>query len=268
MMRTPTSNATTLTQVIVLTAVAAAAAACGGGGSGGATSGTGSTAPAPATGGTAASPRPLPQGSEPIRLDPAAFSATIDNPYWPMRPGSRWVYREGAARDVVTVQNGTKMIAGIQARIIRDQLIENGKVTEDTFDWYAQDRDGNVWYMGEDTKEFVPGKPPNTKGSWQAGVNGAQAGVIVPARPTVGLTYRQEYFKGQAEDTGQVLAVGTQARVPFGTFGNTLKTKDYSPLEPNVVEQKYYAPGVGPVLAVTVSGGSDREELVAYTKGP
>lgn len=271
-------TATSLARLIALAALAATVGACGGGGGGdsGGSGGSGgsaptdprSAAPAPATSGTAASPQPLPQGSQPIRLDPAAFSATIDNPYWPMRPGSRWVYREGAARDVLTVQNATKTVAGIPARVIHDVLTENGKVTEDTYDWYAQDRDGNVWYLGEDTKEFTQGKPPSTKGSWQAGVDGAQAGVIVPAHPTVGLTYRQEYYKGQAEDAGQILLVGGHVQVPYGSFDSTLKTKDYSPLEPNVVEQKYYAPGVGPVLAVTVSGGSDKEELVSYTKGP
>ncbi|HEY7486494.1 MAG TPA: hypothetical protein VH912_18670 [Streptosporangiaceae bacterium] len=215
----------------------------------------------------AAAPHPLPQSSENVPLDPANFTTAIDNPYWPMQPGSRWVYREGKGRDEVTVLNETKTVAGIQSRIVHDVLTEGGAVKEDTYDWYAQDRDGNIWYMGEATKEFHKGKPPNTEGSWEAGVHGAQPGVIMPARPTPGLLYRQEYYRGQAEDAGQILALDEHVRVPYGSFDHTLKTKDYSPLEPNVIEQKYYAPGVGPVLAVTVSGGSDKEELLSYTKG-
>jgi len=253
------------------------ASGCGGsggsggpGGSGGGASGHAASAPPAATTagpGAAASGRPLPQGSQPVPLDPANFTATIDNPYWPMRPGSRWRYREGKARDEVTVMNGTKMIAGIESRIVRDVLTEDGRVVEDTYDWYVQDGDGNVWYMGEATKEFEEGKPPSTKGSWEAGVDGAQPGVIVPAHPRPGVAYRQEYYRGQAEDAGQILALDQHVRVPYGSFDHTLQTKDYSPLEPKLIEQKFYAQGVGPVLAVTVAGGSDKEELLSYTKG-
>jgi hypothetical protein len=215
----------------------------------------------------------LPQGSEPADLDPADFTTEIDNPYWPMQPGSRWVYREtdseGAEqRVVVTVENETKEIAnGIEARVVHDAVTEDGEPVEVTDDWYAQDSDGNVWYLGEDTTEYENGKPVSHEGSFEAGVDGAEAGVIVPADPAPGLTYRQEFLEGEAEDEGEVISLGRQAEVPFGHFEDVLMTADTNPLEPKVLEFKFYAPDVGPVLAVSVSGGSDREELISYTEG-
>jgi hypothetical protein len=203
----------------------------------------------------------LPQGAETVELDPDDFSVQIDNPYWPMRPGSRWVYREGRARVEVTVTARTKRIVGIDARVVHDVLTENGEVKEDTFDWYAQDESGNIWYLGEATKEFEDGKV-STEGSWEAGVDGAQSGILLPGKPKVGLSYRQEYYEGQAEDAAEVLSVAARARVPVGSFQQLLLTKEYTPLDPGVVEHKFYAKGVGPILAVTVSGGSGREELV------
>jgi len=204
----------------------------------------------------------LPQGAETVKLDPDDFSAKIDNPYWPMSPGSKWVYREGEARVEVTVTKQTRKIIGIEARVVHDVLKEDGKVKEDTFDWYAQDESGNIWYLGESTKEFDQGGKVSTEGSWEAGVDGAQPGVLLPGEPKKGLSYRQEYYKGEAEDAAEVLSVDARARVPVGSFEQLLLTKEYTPLEPNVVEHKFYAKRVGPILAVTVSGGSGREELV------
>jgi hypothetical protein len=214
----------------------------------------------------------LPQGSEQVQLDPADFTTTIDNPYWPMAPGNRWVYREvdsegGKQRVEVTVTKRTKTIMGIEARVVHDVVTDDGDLVEDTFDWYAQDADGNVWYLGEDTKEYENGKVKSTEGSWEAGVDGAQAGIVVPAEPRVGLTYRQEYYAGRAEDRGEILSVNEKAAVPFGSFEQVLMTKDTTPLDPKVVEHKFYARGVGPVLTVLVSGGSDREELVRFVRG-
>jgi hypothetical protein len=213
----------------------------------------------------------LPRGSEVVHLDPAKFSAKIDNPWWPMTTGSRWVFREISDQgqtqlDEITVTNRTKKIMGIDARVVHDVLTVDGQVTEDTFDWYAQDAQGNIWYMGEDTKEFENGKVTSTAGSWQAGVDGAQPGILLPARPRPGLTYRQEYLKGEAEDFASVLSLDMRAKVPFGVFDHLLTTRDRTPLEPNVTEHKFYARGVGPVLAVTVSGGSTREELLSYKR--
>jgi hypothetical protein len=240
-------------------------AACGGGESAEPERAT-SSAPAEAAAGP-----PLPQGGEPFELDPANFVDTIDNPYWPMTPGSRWVYRETDAegtvqRVVVTVTDQTKTIEGIEATVVHDVVSEDGEVVEDTFDWYAQDKWGNVWYLGEATKEF-DGDKVSTEGSWEAGVDGALAGVVVPANPEPGLAYRQEYYKGEAEDEAVVLSIDERADVPQGSYEGVLKTKDLNPLEPDLVENKFYAKGVGPVLAVTVSGGSDREELVSFVSG-
>jgi hypothetical protein len=207
-----------------------------------------------------------------VQLDPDRFTTKIDNPYLPMTPGSRWIYRESdghgtVQRVVVTVTKRTKVIAGITARVVHDRVTEHGVPVEDTFDWYAQDVVGNVWYLGEDTREFKQGKVVSTKGSWQTGVDGAQAGVVMPARPRVGMRYRQEHYARQAEDRAKVLSRTEQAEVPFGRFRHALLTKEWTPLEPDVLEYKLYARGVGQVLAVAVSGGTDREELVRFRKG-
>jgi hypothetical protein len=216
----------------------------------------------------------LPQGSEPVELDPADFETEIDNPYWPMSVGSRWVYEEideeGTVQKVeVTVTEKTTQIAnGIEARVVRDIVTEGGEPIEVTDDWYAQDGDGNIWYLGEDTAEYENGKVVTRAGSFEAGVDGAQPGIIMPANPEVGMTYRQEYYEGEAEDEGEVLSLDQQVAVPFGRFTETLMTRDTNPLEPKVNELKFYAEGVGPVLTLdigTVGGG--REELFSYTPG-
>jgi hypothetical protein len=215
----------------------------------------------------------LPQGAEPVHLDPARFTTGIDNPYWPMRPGTRWVYREedgegGVDRVVVTVTRQTKWIAnGVVARVVHDVVSHRGEPIEVTDDWYAQDSRGNVWYLGERTAEYEGGRVVSRKGSWEAGVDGAQPGVIMAAHPRPGLSYRQEYYAGEAEDRAVVLGTDEQVEVPFGLFRGALMTKDLVPLEPNVVELKFYARGVGPVLTVDVSGGSGREELTRFGRG-
>ena len=221
--------------------------------------------------GVAASPAtaatPLPQGSEPVQLDPAKFSTRVVYPYFPLIPGDRYVYREADGEDkqrvVVSVSERTRLIAnGITARVVHDRVTEHGKVVEDTFDWYAQDSDGNVWYLGEDTVECRKGRIENHSGSFEAGADGAQPGVIMAADPVPGLEYRQEYYAGEAEDRAQVLSLNEQAEAPFGFFTGVLLTKDLVPLEPRVSEYKLYAPGVGLVVAVQTSGGEGREELL------
>ena len=216
---------------------------------------------------------PLPQGADKVNLDPADFTTEIDNEWWPMRPGTRWVYRETAPdgtrqKVVVTVTGRTKRIAnGVEAAVVHDEVTEDGVPVEVTDDWYAQDRDGNVWYLGEDTTEYENGRPVTTAGSFEAGKDGAQAGVIMPADPTPGLNYRQEYYEGEAEDRASVVSTGEQAEVPAGHYRPALMTRDENPLEPKVLEFKFFAKGVGPVLAVGVSGGADREELVSFRPG-
>jgi hypothetical protein len=215
----------------------------------------------------------LPQGSEPVNLNPADFTTRIDNPWWPMRPGSRWVYRETQPdgtrqRVVVRVTHRTKLIAnGITARVVRDVVTDHGRPVEKTSDFYAQDRAGNIWYLGEQTAEYENGKLRTTEGSFEAGLDGAQPGIALPAKPRVGMSYRQEYYAGHAEDRGTIFSLGEQAEVPFGHFPKVLMTKDVNPLEPKALEYKFYARGVGPVLELAVSGGNDRDELVRYRRG-
>ena len=216
----------------------------------------------------------LPQGSEPSKLDPADFTLNIDNPYWPMQPGNKWVYSETDTtgkkeRVVVSVTNRTKKIAnGVEARVISDVVTENGTPVEITDDWYAQDKDGNVWYLGESVRNFENGKLVDRKGSFEAGVDGAQPGIVMPANPEPGLTYRQEYYKGEAEDKAEVVTVGEdQVEVPAGYFRGVLMTRDLVPLEPKVEELKFYARGVGPVLSVHTDGAGGRAALVRFTEG-
>ncbi|MGH3848835.1 MAG: hypothetical protein ACRDRT_03890 [Pseudonocardiaceae bacterium] len=203
------------------------------------------------------------------RIDPAAFTTTVDNSYFPLAPGMRWVYEgptdEGLERVLVEVTSSTRRVMGVDTVVVRDTASIDGKVVEDTYDWLAQDREGNVWYFGEDTKKFEDGGV-STAGSWEAGVDGAQPGIVMKAKPKVGDRYKQEYYKGDAEDTAEVLSVSERVSVPFGAFDAVIQTKDFTPLEPDVVENKFYAPGVGPILTTTVKGGKDRIELIEMTR--
>ena len=176
----------------------------------------------------------LPTGSEPAKLDPAEFTTEITNPYWPMAVGSKWVYREvdpeGDLRVEVTVTDQTKQIAnGVEARVVHDEVSRGGEPVEITDDWYAQDADGNIWYLGEDTAEYENGKVVSREGSFEAGVDGAEAGVIMPADPQPGLEYRQEYLEGEAEDFASVLGFALQVEVPAGRYDNVLQTAGREP---------------------------------------
>ncbi len=223
--------------------------------------------------GDVASAPVLPQSDEPVELDPDEFSAEVTNPWFPLEPGTRWTYREitedgDEVRVVVTATAATHQVAnGVTARVVRDTVTSSGDIVEDTFDWYAQDADGTVWYLGEDTAEFENGNVSTREGSFEAGVDGAQAGVIMPGDPEVGVTYRQEYYEGEAEDQGEVLALGQQASVPAGDFDRLLQTADTTPLEPDVLEHKYYADGVGLVLTIDKESGAS-EELMSTIQIP
>ena len=212
----------------------------------------------------------LPQGSETVELDPAEFTTEIDNPYWPMKPGNRWVYEETdlegtKQKVVVTVTDRTYEISsGIEARVVRDVVTEDGEPVEKTDDWYAQDAEGNLWYLGEDTAEYENGKVSSTAGSFEHGVDGAQAGIAMPAAPEAGMTYRQEYYEGEAEDKAEVLSLDEKVEVPAGYYPHALMTKDLVPTEPKVSEHKFYVEGIGPVLAMDISGGTGREELIKF----
>jgi hypothetical protein len=187
----------------------------------------------------------------------------VTNPYFPLPPGRHWVYREGKQRVDVTVTHRTKRIAnGVDARVVRDVVTLRGRPVEVTDDYYAQDRAGNVWYLGEATTDYEDGRPVSTEGSFEAGVDGAKAGIAMPAHPRVGMRYRQEFYKGHAEDRAKVVSLRERVKVPLRRYRRTLMTLDSNPLEPDVLEAKFYARGVGLVLAVDLSGGADREELI------
>lgn len=203
------------------------------------------------------------------QVTPANFrnSTKIDNLYHPLVPGTvmKYVERDGdeTSDDVITVTNDTKVLMGIKCVVVRDTVTKNGRVAEDTYDYFAQDDQGNVWYFGEATRETSPSGKTSTKGSWQAGVNGALPGLIMPADPKPGQPYRQEYAPGEAEDMGQVVARGGETvKVPAGTFTDCVKTREWSKIERGT-ENKWYAKGVGFVRSQSPSG--EISELVSVT---
>jgi hypothetical protein len=237
--------------------------------SGDATSQAESGAASSAASPPAASPVVLPSEIPTPHLDPADFVDGVDNPYLPLVPGTRWVYDsrspDGNERIVVTVTDRTKTVDGVTAVVVHDRATTPGdRLLEDTYDWYAQDTAGNVWYLGEDTTAYEDGKK-SKEGSWEAGVDGAMAGVAMPAHPRIGDHYAQEYYEGEAEDEGEVLALDATADVPFGSYTDLVKTRDTTPLEPGLVEHKYYARGVGVVQEETVRGGKEHVSLVSMT---
>jgi hypothetical protein len=166
----------------------------------------------------------------------------------------------------VSITHKTKLIAGIRATVVLDQVFVGGKREEKTFDWYAQDKRGNVWYLGEKSSDYVKGKWVRSDGSWETGVDGAKPGIAMKAAPAVGKAYRQEYYAGHAEDMAKVIATNASATVPYGTFAHALVTSEWTPLEKGVVEHKYYVRGVGNVRTIMVKGGSEGERLVSVSK--
>jgi hypothetical protein len=212
----------------------------------------------------------LPQGAESPDLNPADFTTQIDNPYRPLLEGRRWTYRDTdtdgtvARVDVVVTPETKKLANGIEARIVTESLREDGELVEQEDDWYSQDSDGNVWYLGEQAREYENGKIKATS-TWQAGVDGAQPGVVMPAEPRAGLTYRQSHYAGKEEDRGEVLSADEQVQAPAGYFKDAVATKEFSLLEPKLVEYKLFARGVGLVRVFQVSGGTAHEELLRYS---
>ena len=201
-------------------------------------------------------------------IDAADFVATIDNPYFPLIPGTRWVLRgSGDAEgeiDEIEVLGETHTVMGVDCVVVRDIVSEGGEPVEVTDDWFAQDADGNVWYFGEETAEYEDGEVVNTVGAWEAGVDGAQPGIIMPADPQVGMIYRQEFYAGEAEDIGEVVELSASADVPLGSYEEVLVTEDWTPLEPDVRERKFYAPGVGLIGELQIAGGGDVFELTEF----
>jgi hypothetical protein len=202
-------------------------------------------------------------------LDPADFVAVIDNPYAPFAVGRTWVYekegKEGLERVEIEVLDETRTILGIEARVVRDREFLDSELVEDTEDWLAQDADGNVWYLGELSLEYEDGQLVGVEGSWEAGVDGAKPGLWMKAEPMVGDVYRQEFLLGEAEDAAEVLSLSEPVEVPAGSFPNCLQTADFTPLEPDALEHKFYAPGIGLVLEVDVESG-ERLELIEFSE--
>jgi hypothetical protein len=199
---------------------------------------------------------------------PGNFVARVDNPWFPLTPGTNFVYRgvkDGkSARDVVTVTHATKRIQGVRCTAVADRLYLAGRLEERTTDWYAQDRRGNVWYFGEATAELDrSGHVTSTEGSWQAGRDGAQAGIFMTARPAVGQSRRQEYYKDHADDHFAVVSLRARVSVPYTSSDHALLTKEWTPLEPGTLDHKYYVRGIGNVKEVTVKGPTERNELVS-----
>jgi len=200
-------------------------------------------------------------------IDPSNFAAKIDNPFFPLKPGRTYTYKgvtdAGEELNTVEVTHSTRVLMGVTCVEVIDTVFVNGALEELTHDWYAQDKERNVWYFGEDAKQYSNGVVVSTEGSWLAGVNGGLPGIVMEAEPEVGDLYRQEYLKGVAEDMAEVLSLDGVASVPYGSFSDCVVTKDFSPLDRKVVENKWYARDIGFVKSVAVKGGIDTSELVS-----
>lgn len=199
-------------------------------------------------------------------IDPADFVANVAHPFLTLKPGAKWVY-DGDEHVEIEVLPETKLILGVAATVVRDQVFVDDELAEDTLDWYAQDRDGNVWYFGEKTAEYENGKVTSTAGSWEGGVDGAVPGIVLLAAPEVGDEYRQEFLTGEAEDLARITALSGSITVPAGTWSgpDVLVTEEWTPLEPDVREQKTYARGFGVVESRTIKGGTEVTTLTSYT---
>jgi len=219
------------------------------------------------------------QASEPtaesvysVDLAPDDFVRAVDNPYFPLTPGATYVYEattgEGLEHTEIEILSDTRQVMGIIATVIRDTVTLNGQLIEDTYDWYAQDTSGNVWYLGEDVSNYENGQFAGKAGSWEAGVDGALPGIIMLGDPSshLGETYRQEYYQGHAEDMADLVGGNETLTVPYGSFTDVVKTLDYTPLEPDAKEEKYYAGGIGLIKTVDLTTGE--EDLLLEFSAP
>jgi hypothetical protein len=205
------------------------------------------------------------------QIDPRAFSPRVTNRYFPLPVGATRVYegtRDGQPMHAeITVTNETKVIMGVTTVVVRDVVTSNGALVEKTTDWYAQSASGDVWYFGEDTKEYTNGAVSSTHGSWEAGVDGAQPGIVMKGAPKLGDSYHQEYRPGEAEDMAKVLRIDPSAQLPAGTFRDVLVTEDTDPLNPDKVDEKHYAPGIGTVYSKRIRTGHHEETSYVKTMG-
>ncbi len=180
-------------------------------------------------------------------INPSEFTTKVDNEYFPMEPGTTFIYKGGTQHSEMTVTSETKKVMGVECVVVDHREWEGDMLIERTYDWFAQDKEGTVWYFGEDTKEYENGEVVSTKGSWEAGVDGAKPGIIMPSDPKVGHSYHQEYYPGEAMDMARVLSFDASVKVPYGSFDGVLETREWTPLQPGFSEKKYYVRGVGPL---------------------
>jgi hypothetical protein len=203
----------------------------------------------------------------------ASFGPNVDNPWLPLRPGTTLTYKgakDGVAEtDVFRVTRRTRVVDGVRARVVDDRVYDSRhRLRERTSDYYAQDRSGNVWYFGEDTAELdAHGHVTSREGTWHAGVDGARAGLFMPARPRVGERHRQEYYRGHAEDQFRVVSLNAPVRVPYGDFRSALQTHEWTRLEPGVLDTKYYVRGIGEVFEGSLKGPKEVFRLVSVRRG-
>lgn len=205
-----------------------------------------------------------------VEINPEDFVATVDNPYFPRIPGTRYVYEgvtiDGLERVEIEILHETRTVMGIQATIMHDVVYLDGELVEETYDWFAQDKTGNVWYLGEAVDNYEEGVLTDHHGAWEAGVDGALPGIVMFANPVnhVGETMRQEYYVGQAEDQADILSATERITVPIGSFDNVVQTYDYTPLDPDAQEHKFYAAGIGEIRTVDLRT-NEEFVLIEYT---
>lgn len=201
-------------------------------------------------------------------INPANFVAGVNNPYFPLTPGTTYVYEgqtsDGLEHSEFFVTHNTRVILGVTCIEVHDSVKLNGVLSEDTLDWFAQDKDGNVWYFGENTHELADGLITTIDGTFMAGVDGAKPGIVMKAHPMIGDFYRQEFALDNAEDLADTLSLSETVTVPAGTYLNCLKSQETTPLETDLLEDKFFAPGVGNVLTVDEHTGA-RIELIQIT---
>jgi hypothetical protein len=195
------------------------------------------------------------------------FTSEVTNKFFTLTPGKKMIYEseteDGFERIEFYVTHDKKTVMGVENTVVWDRVWLDGDLIEDTYDWYSQDKYGNVWYFGEDSKEMLDGKIINHAGSWEAGVDGAKPGIIMKANPVVGDIYQQEFYKGEAEDMAEILALGESVQVPAGNYKGCLKTLDYTPLEPGVEEHKYYCEDVGGLVLEVKPDSGEKVELIS-----
>jgi hypothetical protein len=226
---------------------------------------------APVASTTPAAPSTTPASTYNPKIVPADFTTNVTNKYFPMRPGKRWTYagqKDGVPERVeVVVKKQTKTILGVPCVTVSDIVTTNNTLAEKTTDWYAQDKAGNLWYFGEDTAEYTNGVVTSTKGTWEAGVDNAKPGIVLYAKPKLGPFYRQEYRPGIAEDMARVIMADGTEVVPAGTFKHVVETRDINPLDTTKIENKWFAPGVGPIHVLRIRSSHREETRLVKTSG-